>query len=125
MLQIDLLEHVAEDLPVNIEAYTNIDDLQSLLHDDGDSTAFSKRFARLTSGLCEVVEDFGLLSLAPLAIQDKDTIARVLELVDGANGYSMSGLQGRNPYTVASDAASTALTHVSSTPIWTGASTGL
>ena len=40
----------------------------------------------------QVVEDFGLLRFLPLAIEDRASVARVLEDVDKANGCAFSGL---------------------------------
>lgn len=39
-----------------------------------------------------MVEDFGLLRFLPLAIEDRASVARVLEDVDKANGCAFSGL---------------------------------
>lgn len=38
------------------------------------------------------MEDFGLLRFLPLAIEDRASVARVLEDVDKANGCAFSGL---------------------------------
>ena len=40
----------------------------------------------------QVVEDFGLVRFLPLAIEDRDSVARVLADVDRANGCAFSGL---------------------------------
>lgn len=40
----------------------------------------------------QVVEDFGLVRFLPLAIEDRASVARVLEDVDKANGCAFSGL---------------------------------
>ena len=40
----------------------------------------------------QVVEDFGLLSFHPLAIEDKESVAALVALVDKANGYVFAGL---------------------------------
>ncbi len=42
--------------------------------------------------LAQVVEDFGLVRFLPLAIEDRDSVARVLADVDRANGCAFSGL---------------------------------
>ena len=40
------------------------------------------------------MEDFGLIRFLPLAIEDRETVARVLADVDRANGCAFSGLAG-------------------------------
>ena len=48
---------------------------------------FSQKYRKLHHELCEVVEDFGLLSFLPLAIQDAESVGRVVARVDKCNGY--------------------------------------
>lgn len=50
------------------------------------------RFARLTQDLCGVVEDFGLVQFTPLAVEDAESMAALVALVDKANGYVFAGL---------------------------------
>ena len=116
----DLLERDADDLPISIEAFTNLDDLRSLLAPQSDVPGFSARFAKLSEGLCEVVEDFGLLSLTPLSVQDRESVANVLSLIDRANGYEMSGLRGRNPY-ANSATPGAGVSGLASSSVWEGA----
>ncbi len=40
----------------------------------------------------------GLLRFTPLAIEDKDSVAHLLALIDKANGFAFAGLAGRDPY---------------------------
>ena len=81
---------------------------------------FSKRFKKLTEGLCgvccvhcpvtllpelsplqltcrlhvQVVEDFSMVRFVPLAIEDKESVQRMVALVDKATGYVFTGLAG-------------------------------
>ena len=48
---------------------------------------FSRKYRKLHHELCEVVEDFGLLSFLPLSIQDAESVGRVVARVDKCNGY--------------------------------------
>ena len=49
--------------------------------------------------LVQVVGDYGLLSFQPLAIEDKDSVQKVLALVDKASGHAFSALsRSQNPY---------------------------
>ena len=45
------------------------------------------KFYDLTAGLCEILEDFGMISFTALNIEDAQTVGRVLVQVDKANGY--------------------------------------
>lgn len=40
----------------------------------------------------QVIEDFGLLSFQPLAIEDRDSVRHLAAQIDKANGYVFSGL---------------------------------
>jgi len=51
------------------------------------TSKFSQKYRKLHHELCEVVEDFGLLSFLPLAIQDAESVGRVVARVDKCNGY--------------------------------------
>ncbi len=45
-----------------------------------------------------MIEDYGLVNYTPLAIEDKESVQRVLALVDKATGYVFTGLaQGLYP----------------------------
>lgn len=59
---------------------------------------FAKRHRKLSAALADVIEDFGLVSFQLLAIEDKDSVERVLATADKATGYVFAGLAGRNPY---------------------------
>lgn len=48
--------------------------------------AFSQRYRKLTAGLCEVVQDYGLLSFTPLSVEDPASLRRLLHLADKASG---------------------------------------
>jgi hypothetical protein len=45
------------------------------------------KFYDLTAGLCEILEDFGMINFTALNIEDAQTVGRVLVQVDKANGY--------------------------------------
>lgn len=87
------------ELRFDLEYYCQAQDLEYLAACiGGDSTPFARRFARLASGLCEVVEGFGLLGFVPLAIEDGAAVARVLRAVDRANGYALTPAGAREPH---------------------------
>lgn len=74
-----------------------VQDLSRLVETMGED-AFGRRYRKLSAGLGEVIEDYGLVNYTPLAIEDKDSVQRVLALVDKATGYVFTGLSGKSPY---------------------------
>ena len=54
------------------------------------------KFKEMSSLLCEIVNDYGLVSFVPLNISDGETVHRVLSSVDQANGYSMASFEAQN-----------------------------
>jgi hypothetical protein len=51
------------------------------------SSNFYRKYRKLHNELCDVIEDFGLLSFLPLSIQDAESVGRVVARVDKCNGY--------------------------------------
>ena len=74
-----------------------VQDLSRLIDAMGEDP-FAKRYRKLSAALADVIEDFGLVSFQPLSIEDKDSVEKVLVLVDKATGFVFAGLDGRNPY---------------------------
>ena len=58
------------------------------------SSAFVRKYRRLHTEICSVVEDYGLLSFLPLSIQDAESVGRVLARIDKCNGYVFLGKRG-------------------------------
>ena len=50
----------------------------------------------MARGLCEVLNDFGLVSFLPLNISDASTVVRVLGAVDRANGYAFAASEAKH-----------------------------
>jgi hypothetical protein len=50
-------------------------------------SAFHKKHRRLHEAVCELVDDFGLLSYVPLDIQNVQSVSRVVAKIDKCNGY--------------------------------------
>jgi hypothetical protein len=59
---------------------------------DAAAAGLPPRFARLTRALCDLVDDFALLQFAPLAIEDRESVAHAVALADKACGYVFAGL---------------------------------
>ena len=96
LVQVDLLGKLSGDEVTDPEQLTDVDFLRHQLQ--SEPSHFAQRFAGLTSGLCDVIENYGLLTLTPVAVEQPQVLANAIDLIDRANGFNMSGLQGHNPY---------------------------
>lgn len=61
-----------------------------------DDSRFGQKRTKLTKALCELIEDVGLISFIPMAVEDKECMAFVLQEIDKANGYIFGGLTAGN-----------------------------
>lgn len=92
--KIDLLEAYGS-LAFNLDFYTNVQDLSYLL-DRLDEDEFAKKYKNLNAALCDLVQEFGLVSFLTLSIEDKESVLHILRAVDKANGYVFNGLSVGN-----------------------------
>ena len=76
-------------LKFNLDYYTDVLDLNYLL-DTLDSDKFLSKFKNLNKKICDVVQDYSLVSFIPLNIQKKKSIIRCIQAVDKANGIFFS-----------------------------------
>jgi len=90
--KMDLIESYGR-LAFNLEFYTDVQDL-SYLQQYPDQDPGSAKYRKLTKALCEVIEDFSLVSFATLDIQDKESVGNLVKLIDKANGYVFAGIEG-------------------------------
>eukprot|EP00956_Cyclotella_meneghiniana_P000040 scaffold83_cov57-Cyclotella_meneghiniana.AAC.6 len=68
------------------EEYLNDPEYQKA-RDKTRNSNFYKKYRKLHHELCDLVEDYGLLSFLPLSIQDAESVGRVLARIDKCNGY--------------------------------------
>eukprot|EP00271_Cylindrocystis_brebissonii_P020104 TRINITY_DN6510_c0_g1_i2.p1 TRINITY_DN6510_c0_g1~~TRINITY_DN6510_c0_g1_i2.p1 ORF type:complete len:158 (+),score=33.63 TRINITY_DN6510_c0_g1_i2:165-638(+) len=92
--KIDLVESYGT-LAFNLEYYTEVQDL-SYLQDclEKEEEAGQRRslkFKKMNAALCEVIEDFALVSFETLAIQDKESVAHLIQVLDKSIGYHYQG----------------------------------
>ncbi|XP_038613935.1 GPN-loop GTPase 2 [Tachyglossus aculeatus] len=92
--KMDLIEQYGK-LAFNLDYYTEVLDL-SYLVDHLASDPFFRRYRRLNEKLVQLIEDYSLVSFIPLNIQDKESIRRVLQAVDKANGYGFGAQEQRS-----------------------------
>jgi GPN-loop GTPase len=72
-------------LKFNLDYYTDVLDLNYLL-DTLDSDRFLSKFKNLNKKICDIVQDYSLVSFIPLNIQKKKSMIRCIQTVDKANG---------------------------------------
>ncbi|XP_028936692.1 GPN-loop GTPase 2 [Ornithorhynchus anatinus] len=92
--KMDLIEQFGK-LAFNLDYYTEVLDL-SYLVDHLASDPFFRHYRRLNEKLVQLIEDYSLVSFIPLNIQDKESLRRVLQAVDKANGYGFGEQEQRS-----------------------------
>jgi GPN-loop GTPase len=63
------------------------------------ASLFGRKYRKLTGALCELVEEFSLVSFTPLDVQDKDSMHRLAVLLDKANGFAF-GTENPTNYSI-------------------------
>ncbi|SPO20203.1 related to GPN-loop GTPase 2 homolog [Ustilago trichophora] len=80
------------ELAFNLDFYTQVQDL-SYLRDllsrpsGPGSSRRNEKYGKLNEAICELVEDFGLVSFETLAVEDRRSMFRLLQVLDKAVGY--------------------------------------
>lgn len=72
--------------------YTECQDLTLLL----DESEPNHRLKNLTRAVTELIDDFGLVSFVPVAVEDKECMAFLMQEVDKANGLVFGSLTAGN-----------------------------
>lgn len=90
--KVDMMDKYGE-LAFNLEFYTDVMDLEYLVEHINSAPRMEK-YKQLTAGLCEVIEDFGLVRFVPMSIEDEETVSRVATMVDKSIGYSLGVHKG-------------------------------
>ncbi|XP_027720759.1 GPN-loop GTPase 2 [Vombatus ursinus] len=92
--KMDLIEQFGK-LAFSLDYYTEVLDLSYLL-DHLASDPFFRHYRQLNEKLVQLIEDYSLVSFIPLNIQDKESVQRVLQAVDKANGYCFGVAEQRS-----------------------------
>lgn len=82
----DLLKKFESKLAFNIDFYTEVLDLKYLL-EALDRSPGMKKYAKLNAAIVSMVEDYSLVTFQPLDIKRRDSLLRLKNLIDKANGY--------------------------------------
>ncbi|GAA5946153.1 hypothetical protein JCM3775_006299 [Rhodotorula graminis] len=93
--KVDLLGQ-AGDLPFNLDYYTEVQDLSYLLP-FLERDQRTQRFGELNRVICDLVEEFGLVGFETLAVEDKDSMLRLVQVIDQALGYVPPALSSASP----------------------------
>ncbi|KAL2313764.1 hypothetical protein POMI540_2786 [Schizosaccharomyces pombe] len=74
-------------LPMKLDFFTEVQDL-SYLAPLLDRDKRLQRYSDLNKAICELVEDFNLISFEVVAVENKASMLRVLRKIDQAGGYA-------------------------------------
>lgn len=99
--ELDRLLPFLEGNGVGLDQNENLDDeTERAIMEDEDyrkarfktrNTRFYKRYHKMHKELCEVIEDYSLLSYIPLDINDAASVGRLVARIDKSNGYVFTG----------------------------------
>jgi len=97
LTKLDNLKAVGgDDLPFNLDFYTEVQDLNYLIPalamEQGPSA--NAKFDKLNDALIQLVEDFGLVGFETLAVEDRASMAGFVRAIDRANGWVLAGARG-------------------------------
>jgi GTPase SAR1 family protein len=82
--KIDTLKNYYSSLRFNLDFYTNLNEISRLINDS--DTESNDKYSRIGARICEVLEDFSLVSYHPFSIEDKELVLSILRQVDRASG---------------------------------------
>lgn len=91
----DLLKQFESKLPFNIDFYTEVLDLKYLL-EALDSSPGMKKYAKLNAAIVSMVEDYSLVTFQPLDVKNRDSLLRLKNTIDKANGYVYGAAEERS-----------------------------
>jgi len=90
--------HAYDELPFNLEYYTDVDDLTYLTpYLESESPALrSDKFGKLNEAVANLIESYGLVRYEVLAVENKKSMMHLLRVIDRAGGYVFGGAEGAN-----------------------------
>ncbi|OWF53989.1 GPN-loop GTPase 2-like [Mizuhopecten yessoensis] len=90
----DLIQKYGK-LSFNLDFYTEVLDLTYLLDQFKNDAQFHK-YKKLNTALVDIIEEYSLVSFITLDVQEKESMLRVMKVVDKANGYLFGDLEERD-----------------------------
>lgn len=87
--KIDMLQSYGK-LAMRLDFYTEVQDLRYLSKflEEESPSILGKNYVRLSEMIAELIEDYNLVSFEVLAIENKQTMINLLQIIDKANGYA-------------------------------------
>lgn len=87
-----------DELPFNLEYYTDVDDLTHLTpYLEAESPGMrNEKFGRLHEAIANMIESYGLVRYEVLAVENKKSMMYLLRVIDRAGGYVFGGAEGAN-----------------------------
>lgn len=87
-----------DDLPFNLEYYTDVDDLTYLTpYLEAESPALrSEKFGKLNEAVANMIDSYGLVRYEVLAVENKKSMTHLLRVIDRAGGYVFGSAEGAN-----------------------------
>ncbi|XP_047985806.1 GPN-loop GTPase 2-like [Leguminivora glycinivorella] len=95
LTKIDLLKKHMDKLQFGIDFYTDVLDLNYLV-DCLDTDAFTKKYKKLNEALVSIIEDYSLVTFQLVDMLKEDSLVKVKNLVDKANGQVFKAEEGRH-----------------------------
>ncbi|XP_038210820.1 GPN-loop GTPase 2 [Zerene cesonia] len=95
LTKIDLLKKHSDKLQFGIDFYTEVLDLNYLL-DSLDSDMFTNKYKKLNGALISIIEDYSLVTFQLINMYQEDSLIKIKNLVDKANGYVFKAEEGRH-----------------------------
>ncbi|KAG0152545.1 hypothetical protein CROQUDRAFT_55919 [Cronartium quercuum f. sp. fusiforme G11] len=86
--KIDLLKGLGEEFKLNLDFYTDVQDLSYLLPILDQQT--TPKFSKLNRAMIDLIEDFNLVGFETLYVEDKASMTKLTLAVDKALGYYSS-----------------------------------
>ena len=85
-------------LPFNLDYYAEVQDLSYLLPYLAQESPMlgGSKFEGLNQAIIELVDNFGLVSFETVAVEDKQSMIKLLQAIDRASGYVFGGPEGAN-----------------------------
>ncbi|QDZ22856.1 GPN-loop GTPase [Chloropicon primus] len=77
-----------QDLAMPFDYFLEAQDLSQYFLGDRLSGRLDAKFNRLTENLCELVEDFSLVSFVPVAVEDGKSMHHLMKVLDKCLGYT-------------------------------------
>lgn len=84
--KVDLLKKHADKLKFGVDYYSEVLDLEYLL-ETLDQDAITSKYKKLNSALTSIIEDYGLVSFVFLDVFNDESLTKIKNLADRANGY--------------------------------------